>query len=291
MVAAAQRRAPCSGVMSSSTANNCIRYHEYPLEGIEPMTADTDRRFPRHTHDQYGIGVVDSGGHSSWSDRGQIEAGPGTFICVNPGEVHDGRPIGHWRRSWRILYFEPAVLAKACEDVYEGSKIEFVFASPAFHDARLRQLFDAAFAYADALTNTSTAWETLACESAILCFVAGLGRHTTSPSGSRTVPAARIEHTRQRIDDDPAAPLTLAQLAGEAGLSRYQLLRGFARHLGLTPLAYIRQRRLEYARRLIRAGHPLCEVAVLAGFCDQSHLHRHFLEKYGVTPSRYARRL
>ncbi len=38
--------------------------------------------------------------------------------------------------------------------------------------------------------------------------------------------------------------VTLAELAREAGVSRYQLLRGFARSYGLTPHAYMVQRRL-----------------------------------------------
>src|SRR5262245_47694355 len=84
-----------------------IHFHGFPIAGIDPMTATTARSFPRHTHDQYGIGHVDVGGHASWSGRGQVEAGPGNFISVNPGEVHDGRAIGERPRSWRILYFEP----------------------------------------------------------------------------------------------------------------------------------------------------------------------------------------
>jgi AraC-like DNA-binding protein len=100
-------------------------------------------------------------------------------------------------------------------------------------------------------------------------------------------PAPCIQRARCRIDDDPAALLTLATLAKEAGLSRYQLIRGFARELGLTPHAYILQRRIALARRLIRSGHDLAEVALTSGFCDQSHLNRCFVRHFGVTPGRY----
>jgi AraC-like DNA-binding protein len=97
-----------------------------------------------------------------------------------------------------------------------------------------------------------------------------------------------VRRARSRIDADPAAPLTLADLAREAGVSRFQLLRGFARELGLTPHAYVLQQRIALARRLIRARVALPEVALNAGFCDQSHLHRCFLRQFGVTPGRYA---
>ena len=87
------------------------------------------------------------------------------------------------------------------------------------------------------------------------------------------------------IDADPSsAQLTLARLAAEVQLSRYQLLRAFARRLGLTPHAYILQQRLALARRLIRAGRGLAETATRAGFFDQSHLTHRFTVQFGVTP-------
>jgi hypothetical protein len=39
-----------------------IRFHKFPLIGIDAMSAATARAFPRHTHDQCGIGVMESGG-------------------------------------------------------------------------------------------------------------------------------------------------------------------------------------------------------------------------------------
>ncbi|MFL5636280.1 MAG: helix-turn-helix transcriptional regulator, partial [Gemmatimonadaceae bacterium] len=89
---------------------------------------------------------------------------------------------------------------------------------------------------------------------------------------------------------DPAAQVTLSDLAAEAGMSRFQLLRAFSRQLGLTPHAYIRQRRIHLARRLLRARVGLAEAAAMAGFYDQPHLTRAFVRQFGVTPRQYASR-
>ncbi len=248
------------------------------------MSAATARSFPRHTHDQYGVGVVDSGGHASWSGRGQVEAGPGHFISVNPGEVHDGRGIGHQARSWRILYLEPAVMDAARTDIFEGKQASFTFDTPVFTDVALLRLFDVAFGFAGANAKRS---DNIACETAILNLIAGLGAHATLQI-NETARTRCIRRARSRIDDDPAAPLTLLDLAAEAGLSRFQLIRAFARELGLTPHAYILQRRLAVARRLILRGRSLAEVAAAAGFYDQSHLTRCFSRQFGVTPRCYA---
>ena len=93
---------------------------------------------------------------------------------------------------------------------------------------------------------------------------------------------------RQRLDDDPATDPGLDALAREAGLSRFQLLRAFARELGMTPHAYLVQRRLALARSLLDAGQPIAQAALAAGFSDQSHLTRAFRRCLGYTPAAYS---
>jgi AraC-like DNA-binding protein len=261
--------------------HDCIRFHAFPVSGVEAMSARTARSFPRHTHDQFGIGVIDHGGHASWSGRGQVEAGPRQFICVNPGEVHDGHAIGRASRSWRILYLDPSVLLHLRTDILEGGDPSFTFAQPTFPDDGLRPLFEAAFSHALWPPNPGD----IAHEVDLIALVARLGSHATRGAVADRGPPVRIQRVRERIDDDPSAPLTLAGLAQEAGLSRYQLIRAFARELHMTPHAYLLQRRVALAQRLIRRGHALADVAIAAGFYDQSHLNRCFLKHLGVTPA------
>src|ERR1700737_245476 len=115
-----------------------IRFHRFSVAGIDAMTATTSRSFPRHTHDQYGVGVIDSGGHASLSGQGQVEAGPGNLIFVNPGEVHDGRAIGGRPRSWRILYVNPSLMETTRADVLDHANPSLTFSWPVFADVELR---------------------------------------------------------------------------------------------------------------------------------------------------------
>jgi AraC-like DNA-binding protein len=264
-----------------------ISFHKFPLAGIDAMVAGSARTFPRHTHDQYGIGVMDTGGHASLSDRKQVEAGPGTLIFVNPGEVHDGRAIGGRFRAWRMLYVDCAVLQATIADIAEGGRKSMWFSSAVFVDEYMRRLFDHLFAHASPEAHCNSS---ISCESALLRLIARAAVNSTAPPATAASSNSSVHRAREWIDDDPTAPLTLAILAREAGLSRFQLLRGFARQFGLTPHAYILQRRLALARRLIRAGEPLALAAARSGFCDQSHLNRLFVRQFGVTPKRYAAR-
>jgi AraC-like DNA-binding protein len=263
-----------------------IQFHPTPFAGLDAMTAATSRSFPPHTHDQYGLGVIDAGGHVSRSDRRQVTAGPGSLIFVNPGEVHDGRAIGGQVRAWRILYFDLQLLNGLRSEIGEGDCEPLAFPFAAFEDVPLRAMLEGAYA---AVRGRHDLEARTACESSLLCIAARLSALARPRPRRAATTAPSLERVLRLIEADPAATgLTLECLARAAGSTRYQLLRAFARQLGLTPHAYILQRRLALARRLIRGRAGLAEVAVRAGFFDQSHLTHCFALHFGVTPGRYA---
>lgn len=252
-------------------------------DGVLAVQVTSSRTFDRHTHDAYGVGVVEAGGHRSISGRGPVEAGPGDVITVNPGEVHDGAPAGDARR-WRILYFEPRHVASAWAGVAATGHTPCEFTTPALAERpvgrRVRRLFDA---------YSSQTPEALAAREPLLLAV--LARLCGPVTGG--APEIRTRHhlrrARQMIDDDPATPRDLATLGEAEGLSRYQVLRAFVRATGLTPHAYQTQRRLESAAGLIRRGGALADIALATGFADQSHMTRAFVRRFGYTPGALAR--
>lgn len=253
------------------------------------MSAATSRSFPPHTHDQYGLGVIDAGGHLSRSDRRQVRAGPGSLIFVNPGEVHDGRSIDGQPRTWRILYFDPELLHALRSEIVEGDTPPLAFPFAAFDDAPLRAWLETAYAAVCGAVTPQDPQARIACECSLLRIAERLNALADRGPGRAATATANLQRALRLIDADPASrTLSLAHLAQAAGVTRYQLLRAFARQFGLTPHAYILQRRLALARRLIRGRTGLAEVAARAGFFDQSHLTRSFVRQFGVTPGRYA---
>lgn len=249
------------------------------MDGVEAVFADSRHTFARHTHDAYGIGLVERGAQTSASGRGTVEAAAGDTITVNPGEVHDGAPIGDAPRAWRMLYLQPAVVAAAAGDIFEGRPRE-EFHAPVLADGRIAGLVSATLA---ALMEDRAA--TLARDERLLLLLAAVLREAAPRrEGLATAAVGRI---RDRLDSDPAAPATLESLAAACGLGRFRLLRDFTRATGLTPHAYLLQRRTELARRLIAGGAALAEAAALAGFADQSHMTRNFTRRYGYTPGAY----
>ncbi|MGF6173056.1 AraC family transcriptional regulator [Ensifer sp. 4252] len=254
------------------------------IGGVEVVEAASGHVFARHTHEQFGIGLIHQGAQKSLSGRGMVEAGAGDMITVNPGEVHDGVPIGDAGRSWRMLYFEPSAIGDAMEDISQGKTRIAEFTEPVFHDVRTSQHFQALFNSITAPDGDRTGMHGEEC---VLTLIADVMRTRGGQMHGGGVPSA-MRRAQRLIDDDPTVAITLSDLARAADLSRFQVVRGFSRAFGLTPHAYLVQRRIDLARRLIARGVPLAEAAAEGGFADQSHMTRIFVRKYGISPGAYA---
>lgn len=94
--------------------------------------------------------------------------------------------------------------------------------------------------------------------------------------------AARILETRCHEDH------SIAQLSREIHLNEFKLKRGFKESFGTTVFGFLRQKRMELARELLRSE-PLSiiEVANRVGYSNPSHFARAFKEEFGLTPSAY----
>jgi AraC-like DNA-binding protein len=200
---------------------------------------------------------------------------PGQIISTNPGEVHDGAPIGSRTRRWRIIHVDP----DAMQDL-AGTR-ESMIVHPVIDDT-------------DLLRTLSLTVERIVQEAAALAIEEALvdtciSLLTNHGSAARREPpvAANIARVRERLADPAHPSPSLAELAAIAGLSRYQLLRRFQSAYGLTPHAWLMQLRVERARSLIRANCPLSLAALKAGFVDQSHMNRAFVRHLGFTPGQY----
>jgi AraC-like DNA-binding protein len=257
-----------------------FRFHPTPLSGLEAVSATSAHVFPKHTHDTYGIGFLSAGGQISASSRGQVEAEAGQLITVNPGEVHDGAPLGRTARSWHMLYLTPALVSESLSDLV-STVDDLEFEHPVFGDPTVRTLLGSLHRCLETAEGHRDA------ERFREVLILLLGRTLTHSTVAPAPLPASLQRVRQRLDDDPASPADLKNLAHDAGLSRFQLIRAFLRHTGLTPHAYLMQRRALLSRSLLASGLAPAEVAAACGYVDQSHMHREFRRRFGLTPGAY----
>lgn len=251
--------------------------HRSKSMGITAMELVSNHSFPRHTHGEYGIGVILSGAQRSWSGVGLVESFPGDVISVNPGEVHDGHPVDRAVRCWRIIYFDPDTLAR---HLVPDAAREIEFVSPNLREPGLGHWVNLLF---DRLTRDT---DGLGVEE-IVNYLVGRLAPQSRPECDRRIYSAPVRKARKRIDANPSGEVSLAELASLSDVSRYQLVRAFARELGVTPHAYIIQCRVRLARQLLVSGATLIDAALRSGFADQSHLTRAFVRQFGISPGRY----
>jgi AraC-like DNA-binding protein len=261
-----------------TTRMHRVEQHRSGISGIEAMTLFSNHTFPRHSHDQFGIGIMTFGAQRSWI-IGQVESEAGDVIMVNPGEMHDGMPVDGVARGCRILYLDPGLVAREIAD--ETTDAELIV-RPVARDPQLARDVIRLFAELERPAQDGLAAE----ESVLRCVMRVLHRHGVH--GARAAGGSPpVMKAIRRLDAAPEVPTSLAELAALSGISRFQLLRGFVREVGTTPHAYLVQRRVRLARQLLAAGRSPADAAILAGFADQSHMTRAFVRQFGITPGRY----
>jgi AraC family transcriptional regulator len=108
----------------------------------------------------------------------------------------------------------------------------------------------------------------------------------------RGLPRPQLRSVLDFIQANIPGDLSLGSLAGLAGLSPCHFARLFALSVGMPPHRYVTRCRVDLARTLLcQPFSSLADVAMRVGFCDQSHLSRHFTRHYGLTPGEFVRRL
>src|SRR5579859_8246588 len=87
------------------------------------------------------------------------------------------------------------------------------------------------------------------------------------------------------IESHLASELTLDDISGVAGVSRFHMVRAFAAATGFSVMRYVRARRLTEAARALAAGAPdILRVALDAEYGSHEAFTRAFRDHFGVTP-------
>jgi len=125
-------------------------------------------------------------------------------------------------------------------------------------------------------------------DAALIAFLGDLDFARHAPlAPAPALGASALSGLIAHIESQDPTQLSLTQLARQAGLGRYQLIRVFRAATGFTPHAYLLNARVNRGRQMLGEGQALAEVAYQLGFADQSHFQRVFKAHVGVTPGQY----
>lgn len=244
-----------------------------------------DYHYSPHFHETYVFGHVERGVEHCRSRGKDFALTPGSLTIINPGDLHDGRP-GEGGFEYRMFYPSVTLMQSACEDMSDGAAEMPWFSESYIEDqeleARIAQLHKLLQSGGDRLEADSMMLETLAML---------IKRHSDSliqqtPIGDEIAPVQKVQdYIQSHLDQD----ISLDELAALVGMNRYRLIRSFRKELGLTPHAYLVNRRVQSAKEKLKSGDSLSGTAVASGFYDQAHFAKTFKKMVGVTPGQYAK--
>ena len=257
------------------------------LEGLDLVDAQyTSTVFGKHIHEEYIIGVIETGAQKFLHKKALKVASQNQLVIVNPDDVHTGEaasPNG-WR--YRAMYPTSEHFSEVYNDLGLGCDLapyfpESVVSAPDI--ARdLRLVFDQISLNATRL-HAETLLYALLMKLVLRLSIKKPEKQKQRYSKHKLYEAK--EYLRATFDQN----ISLKELAEIAGLSQNYLIRAFTQEFGLPPHRYQLQLKINKAKSLLKRGHLTSEVAISCGFFDQSHLHRHFLRSYGISPGLFRR--
>ena len=249
------------------------------LPFVESRAAcDSRACYRAHSHRTWSIGVVDRGRSRFSGPGGSIELRPGSLVSIPSEQVHACNPDAGAAWSYQMLYLDRAWLRRVLGD------------APLPERPQVRRDATAYRAFCAVNRTLFSDGAPTEKEAALVGFLrAGLWRGTDLSEAVGPPPAGAHDLDLARARALLETPVSLETAAAALGLSRYQLIRRFQRHTGLTPHAYKLDRRVDRARALLREGASLVDVAHALGFADQSHFQRAFKERTAATPGAYQR--
>jgi AraC family transcriptional regulator len=213
----------------------------------------------------------------------------GAISLVPAGSPAQWRWSG--RRDLLAIYLESGLVAQVAAEAFDLDPARLTI--PPLDGLELPHLRAAIGAVGAELT-AGGAGGRLAAESLANVLAVHLIRHVLAPrSPARgrdgTLPRRRLRAVVEYVEEHLDAAPTLEQLAAVARLSLYHFARQFKAATGLPPHQYVIMRRVERARQLLQAAADLslAEVALHAGFPDQSVFCLHFKRLVGVTPRQF----
>lgn len=260
-------------------------WHDPALPFIEARAVQDGRHvcYDKHSHAHFSIGAI-TGGHSHYlNQRSLQEVGPGSLVLMNPEEVHACNPIADQPWSYLMFYLDTDWLRSQQEEAGLGSEFR-PFDMTASRDPLLYQGLQHLH------HQLVQAPDPLAREVACHLFSRQLLARLT-PARWDDRPPQHLQRAAELMQDDSASPLSLSQLSAVAGLTPSHFVRAFSQHYGMTPHAYLLDRRIRHARTLLKQGQPLAEVALASGFADQAHFQRQFKRRVAATPGQYRTQL
>lgn len=228
------------------------------------------------------------GGYSVDGQHYSLKAGDIVLIgshCVHRPEFESGIP---YERI--IIYISPDFLQRQST---QECQLEIIFDGTKGYVLRTREekrklLFKIAAQLEKELSGNEYGRVVLG-NSLLLRLLVEIGRNLRSDSVQTPSPIVptnkRVLEILQYIDEHLTEDLNIDELSEHFFISKYHMMRLFRKETGMSIHVHLTERRLLYARDLIRQGMSATESCFQAGFHSYSSFTRAYGKRFGTTPT------
>jgi len=230
-------------------------------------------KIPKHSHERAHVGFVLRGVFTEECEGKKLECKPLSVSFLAPGATHsdDFRSGAHCF----VLEIAPEQLERVREHLPLNEPTCVYGGKLGWLTLRL---------YTEARQKDEAS--SLAVEGLLLEILAELSRQQAVTSERK--PPRWLEQARELIHAQFTEPLTHDHIANAVDIHPVHLASVFRRHYGCTIAEYARRLRIEFAcRKISTSNAPLADIALDAGFSDQSHFSKVFKRLAGMTPTEF----
>ena len=274
--------------------------HGTPLFPVAFYHDDLERdNVPWHWHDEFEAVVVEAGETEVSAGIRHYTLGAGQGFFVNAGVLHaaQGRVGTHCK--YHSVVFHPRLIGGGIDSVFWQAYLRPLIAN----GMKSVPLDGAQPWHRTALDAVEQAWQAGASDAPgfefqvraalselvfLLCRQIPAQRSRATEKALRD--AERIKQMLRFIDAHYADELTAPAIAASASVSESECLRCFRSTIGMPPIQYLKQYRVQKAAELLGAtDRKIADIAASCGFQDISYFTRTFREIKAVTPGEYRR--
>jgi len=237
-----------------------------------------------HCHETFSIGAITAGASTYFNGDAQERIARGTLVLINPQTVHACNPIDGRPWSYLMFYVDTHWLGALQHELGVSNDGHFMPYAP------IQSLDQALFAGLTRLYATlrDPQAHTLHKQSAAVEYFTLLQQTLApAPTQPHAEPLQQLSRAADYIAEHCTEALRLEDICQAAELSPSYLIRTFRQHYGMTPHAYLLNRRIQRSQHWLRQGLDLAEIALAAGFADQAHFQRTFKRQLAATPGQY----
>ncbi|WP_085725138.1 AraC family transcriptional regulator [Pseudomonas sp. R37(2017)] len=239
--------------------------------------------YTRHAHEHFSIGAITAGRSTYLHEQSAFEVNVGTVVLMNPGDVHACNPIEDQPWSYLMLYVDTPWLSDLQHQL--GFSDDAAFRRFSVTHTCDASLFAGLAGLYEVLVDPQQ--DVLGKHSAAVEFFTDLQQRLNPIDPPLREPNFKLERAADYIRDHCTQTLRLEDICEAAQLSASYLIRAFKQHYGMTPHAFLVNRRIQFAQDQLRSGKLIADVALEAGFADQAHFQRAFKQHLAATPGQY----